>query len=40
MGVADEQTSVARQIDHARAYMTSKGWSVDECFVLVDAPTG
>lgn len=24
-GVADEQKSVARQVDHARAYATSKG---------------
>ena len=27
-GVADEHTSVTRQIDHARAYATSKGWAV------------
>jgi DNA invertase Pin-like site-specific DNA recombinase len=25
-GVADEQKSVARQIDHARQYATRKGW--------------
>src|SRR5215203_1189776 len=35
-GVADEQKSVARQIDHARAYATSKGWIVDEALVFVD----
>ena len=27
-GVADEQKSVARQVDHARAYAASKGWTV------------
>jgi DNA invertase Pin-like site-specific DNA recombinase len=35
-GVADEQKSVARQIEHARAYATAKGWRVDERFVFVD----
>jgi DNA invertase Pin-like site-specific DNA recombinase len=29
-GVADEQKSVTRQIDHARAYATSKGWTIAE----------
>ena len=29
-GVADEQKSVARQVEHARAYATLKGWTVDE----------
>jgi hypothetical protein len=27
-GVADEQKSVARQIDHARQYAVRKGWTV------------
>jgi hypothetical protein len=25
-GVSDEQRSVARQVEHARAYAASKGW--------------
>ena len=29
-GVADEQKSVARQVDHARAYARAKGWTVDD----------
>src|SRR5262245_35981696 len=35
-GVADEQKSVARQVEHARAYATRKGWIVDEACVFVD----
>ena len=35
-GVADEQKSVARQIDHARRYAERKGWTVDEASVFVD----
>jgi site-specific DNA recombinase len=35
-GVADEQKSVARQIDHARAYATHKGWIVSDAHVYVD----
>jgi site-specific DNA recombinase len=35
-GVADEQKSVTRQIAHARAYATSKGWTVDEASIFVD----
>lgn len=35
-GVADEQKSVTRQIDHARAYATSKGWTIAEEHVYVD----
>jgi DNA invertase Pin-like site-specific DNA recombinase len=27
-GVADEQKSVARQIEHARQYAARKGWAV------------
>jgi site-specific DNA recombinase len=35
-GVADEQKSVARQIDHARDYASRKGWTVDDAAVFVD----
>ncbi len=35
-GVADEQKSVTRQIDHARAYAISKGWVVADEHVYVD----
>src|SRR5262245_11760462 len=35
-GVADEQKSVARQIEHARSYATAKGWRVDDRYVFVD----
>src|SRR5437762_3107615 len=35
-GVADDQKSVARQVDHARAYAASKGWTVDEAAIFVD----
>src|SRR4029453_16410428 len=35
-GVADDQKSVARQIDHARAYVTRKGWAVDDRFIFID----
>src|SRR5262249_29194611 len=35
-GVADEQKSVARQIEHARAYAARKGWTVHEASVFVD----
>ena len=35
-GVADEQKSVARQIEHARAYAIAKGWTVDDAHVYVD----
>jgi site-specific DNA recombinase len=34
--VADEQKSVARQIDHARQYAARKGWTVDEASVFED----
>jgi DNA invertase Pin-like site-specific DNA recombinase len=36
LGTADEQKSVTRQIEHARAYATQKGWTVDEGLVFVD----
>jgi DNA invertase Pin-like site-specific DNA recombinase len=35
-GVSDEQRSVARQVDHARAYATGKGWRVLDEHVYVD----
>jgi DNA invertase Pin-like site-specific DNA recombinase len=35
-GVADEQKSVARQIDHARAYAARKGWTIDDAHVYID----
>jgi site-specific DNA recombinase len=35
-GVADDQKSVARQVEHARAYATAKGWTVDDSSVFVD----
>ncbi len=35
-GVADDQKSVARQIEHARAYATRKGWAVADEHVYVD----
>jgi DNA invertase Pin-like site-specific DNA recombinase len=35
-GMADEQKSVTRQIDHARQYAQRKGWIVDEAHVYVD----
>src|ERR1700726_1775806 len=34
--VADEMKSVARQIDHARAYAVRKGWTVDDQSLYVD----
>jgi hypothetical protein len=36
VGVADEQKSIARQIDHAIAYAACKGWTVSEGCVFVD----
>ena len=35
-GVADEAKSVTRQIEHASAYATRKGWTVAEAHVYVD----
>ena len=35
-GVVDEQKSVTRQIDHAKAYAVRKGWTVAEDHVYVD----
>jgi site-specific DNA recombinase len=34
--VSDEEKSVARQVDHARAYAIRKGWTVGEDHVYVD----
>jgi DNA invertase Pin-like site-specific DNA recombinase len=34
--IADEEKSVTRQIEHARAYATRKGWTVAEAHVYVD----
>jgi DNA invertase Pin-like site-specific DNA recombinase len=33
---ADEEKSVTRQVERARAYATAKGWTVDEAHVHVD----
>src|SRR5262249_26885786 len=35
-GVADEDKSVTRQIDHARAYAAKKGWIVADAHIYVD----
>jgi DNA invertase Pin-like site-specific DNA recombinase len=35
-GVSDEQRSVARQVEHARAYAARKGWRVLDDHVYVD----
>ena len=35
-GVADEQKSVTRQIEHARQYAQRKGWTVDESCLFID----
>lgn len=35
-GVADEQKSVTRQIEHATAYATRQGWTVDAGSIFVD----
>ena len=35
-GVADEERSVQRQLDHATAYAERKGWHVDPAYVYVD----
>jgi site-specific DNA recombinase len=35
-GIADEHKSVTRQIEHARAYATRKGWTVPDEYVYVD----
>ncbi len=35
-GVPDDQKSVARQVEHARAYAVRKGWTVDDAYTFVD----
>ena len=35
-GVADDQKSVARQVEHARAYAARKGWTVADEHIYVD----
>jgi site-specific DNA recombinase len=35
-GVGDEEKSVARQIEHAKAYAARRGWTVDEAHVYSD----
>lgn len=35
-GVDDEQKSVARQVEHARAFAGRQGWDVDEACIFVD----
>jgi site-specific DNA recombinase len=35
-GIVDEERSVTRQVEHAQAYVTRKGWTVDEACVFAD----
>src|SRR6266702_4166284 len=35
-GVTDEQRSVTRQVEHARAYALARGWVVRDDFIFVD----
>jgi DNA invertase Pin-like site-specific DNA recombinase len=35
-GVGDDEKSVARQIEHAKAYAARKGWTVDDAHVYSD----
>ena len=35
-GVSDEEKSVSRQIEHAKAYAINKGWSVSEKHIFID----
>lgn len=40
-GVSDEERSVARQVEHARAYAKRKGWNVaEECIFVDDGISG
>src|SRR5260370_208604 len=34
--VADDQRSVARQVEHARQFTARKGWAIDEAYIFVD----
>jgi hypothetical protein len=36
IGVASEQKSITRQIDHARRYADRKGWTIDDASIFVD----
>ena len=36
VGIGDEHKSVTRQVEHAKAYATKKGWSVSEEHIYVD----
>jgi len=36
VGVTDEQRSVTRQIEHARAYALAHGWVVSDKYIFVD----
>jgi hypothetical protein len=33
-GVGDDEKSVARQIEHAKAYAAKKGWPVDDALCI------
>jgi len=35
-GVSEDQRSVARQIDHAKAYAARRGWAVDDAYIYDD----
>jgi site-specific DNA recombinase len=35
-GVSEEEKSVTRQIEHAKAYALKKGWTLDDALVFVD----
>src|SRR5712671_6909067 len=35
-GVAGEQKSVSRQVDHARSYAERKGWTVGDEYIYID----
>ena len=35
-GVSDEEKSVTRQIDHAKAYALKKGWTVPDELAFID----
>ena len=36
-GIADAETSIARQLEHARLYAARKGWLISEDHVFTDA---
>src|SRR4249920_1405086 len=35
-GVPDDQKSIARQVEHARAFAKGNGWSVEDACIFVD----